>query len=99
MEEFWPHLEGFNDAVAHGMEAFDGDEFASFMEQMNDNDYFQRQLALIAGSDYAGGKVSSAAMAYYSQVYISDGGAGLGWTMYPEVFHYAYDLQNEDMLE
>ncbi len=99
MEEFWPHLEGFNDAVAHGMEAFDGEEFASFMEQMNDNDYFQRQLALIAGSDYAGGKVSSAAMAYYSQVYISDGGAGMGRTMYPEVFHYAYDLQNEDMLE
>ncbi len=67
-----------------------GEEFASFMEQMNDNDYFQRELALIAASDYAKGKVGAAAMAYYSQVYISDPGSTMGRTLFPEVFHYAY---------
>lgn len=99
LEEFWPHLKGFNDAVAHGMEYMGGEEFASFMEQMNDNDYFQRELALIAASDYAGGKVSAAAMAYYSQVYISDPSAGMGPTMFPEVFHYAYGVNDIHMME
>ena len=98
-EELWPHLKGFNDTVAHGMEHMGGEEFASFMEQMNDNDYFQRELALIAASDHAGGKVSAAAMAYYSQVYISDPNAGMGPTLYPEVFHYAYGVNDVHMME
>lgn len=98
-EELWPHLKGFNDAVAHGMEHMGGEEFASFMEQMNDNDYFQRELALIAASDYAKGKVGAAAMAYYSQVYISDPGSTMGRTLFPEVFHYAYGENNIHMME
>jgi WXG100 family type VII secretion target len=98
-EELWPHLKGFNDAVAHGMEHMGGEEFASFMEQMNDNDYFQRELALIAASDYAKGKVSAAAMAYFSQVYISDPSSTMGRTLFPEVFHYAYGENDIHMME
>lgn len=41
-EELWPHLEGLNDAIAHGLESSEGDEFAEFMAEFNDKDYFQR---------------------------------------------------------
>lgn len=98
-EELWPHLKGLNDAVAHGLETVPPEDFADFISEFNDNDYFQRQLALIAGSEYAGGQVCSAAMAYYSEVYNSDGSGGMGPRLYPEIYHYAYGLNDVNMME
>ncbi len=98
-ESLWPHLKGLNDAVAHGLETVPAEEFADFLSTFNDNDYFQRQLALIAGSGYAGGQVCSAAMAYYSQVYNDDGTGGMGPRLYPEVYHYAYGINDVNMME
>ncbi len=98
MEDLWPHLQGFNDAIANGISQKNDEEMAEFLEAFMEKDYGPKTWALIASSEYADGRVNAAAIAYYSEVYnasLSNMGGMPG--LFPQVFNYAYG--DNDMLD
>ncbi|NYG55138.1 WXG100 family type VII secretion target [Nocardioides perillae] len=91
IEELWPSMQGFNDAVANGVSHYPDDDFAAYLETWMEQDYGPKMWALLASSDSADGRINAAALSYHSEVYnhsLSHAGGMPG--LFPQVFHYAY---------
>lgn len=91
LEDLWPSMQGFNDAVANGVSQYPDDDFAAYLETWMEQDYGPKMWALLASSDAADGRINAAALAYHSEVYnASLGDLGGMPGLFPQVFHHAY---------